>query len=152
MERNKLLTIAVIGLLLINLGTISFLWLRKPPHPEQQKEEKFKIIIDKLEFNAEQQKKYMNLVHAHHQSFEKLNEATCNLRRDYYYLMKNDAIDRIQADSLNTLIGKNQSEINQLNFEHFLNIKALCDEHQKVLFNNFVGEIGRLFNPPPKRR
>ncbi len=102
MERNKLLTIAVIGLLLINLGTISFLWLRKPPHPEQQKEEKFKIIIDKLEFNAEQQKKYMNLVHAHHQSFEKLNEATCNLRRDYYYLMKNDAIDRIQADSLNT--------------------------------------------------
>lgn len=65
MNRTKLLTIAVIGLLLLNLGVLGMMFLSKPPHPPMPPEMHGgprpdgpkQIIIDRLHLDAAQQKR-----------------------------------------------------------------------------------------------
>ena len=53
MEKTKLLTIAVIGLLVINFGTLAFLLLNGKDHrpPQEGRQKPKEIIIKKLRFD-----------------------------------------------------------------------------------------------------
>lgn len=151
MERNKLLTIAVIGLLLLNAATIGFLLLRKPPHPMKERGGPASLIIERLHFDSNQEVEFRKLAKTHHEAFKKLQEVSIETHQDYYALMKLDAIDANQVDSLRQIMAENQQSIDKLNFEHFLDIKNLCNAEQRKLFNEFADEIGGLFNHQPPR-
>ncbi|MEI8136817.1 MAG: hypothetical protein WCH21_05775, partial [Bacteroidota bacterium] len=61
MNKTKFLSIAVIVLLLINLGILAAMFFRHGPPPINNMasgEGSKKIIIDRLKFDAEQQKQY----------------------------------------------------------------------------------------------
>lgn len=151
MERNKLLTIAVIGLLLLNAATIGFLLLSKPPHPMNDKGGPALLIIERLHFDANQEVEFRKLAKAHHEEFKKLQQISIETHQEYYKLMKQDDIDSMKVDSLRQIMAVNQQSIDKLNFEHFLDIKKLCNSEQRILFNDFADEIGGLFNERPPR-
>lgn len=150
MERNKLLTLAVIGLLLLNMATLGFLVFRKPPHDKRpERGGPTKIIVERLKLDEAQQKKHRELAKVHHEAFVKLKEKSQELHHDYYALLTTDNVNNAQADSLSNLIAANQNEIDRLNFNHFMDIKAICNPEQKLLFNEFADEISRFFSGPP---
>ena len=68
MEKTKLLTVAVIGLLVLNLGTLGFLVLsgphgHRPPRDGEPKPQQ--IISEKLHFDENQKQEYSKLIEGH---------------------------------------------------------------------------------------
>lgn len=147
MERTKLLTYAVVALLLMNVGIIGWMVFRRPPHGPRR--EPKAVIIERLKLDAAQQDAYSRLVTAHQQAFRPLMDNGAKLRHEYFDLLKNEAINAASADSLNRLISDNQYQINQINLQHFKDIKALCNANQKAAFDSFVDEMAALFRTGP---
>lgn len=147
MERTKLLTYAVVALLLMNVGIIGWVVFRRPPHGPRH--EPKTVIIERLKLDATQQEAYSRLVTAHQQVFFPLRDNGAKLRHEYFDLLKDEAIDAASADSLNRLISDNQYQINQINLQHFKDIKALCNADQKAAFDSFVDEMAALFRTGP---
>ncbi|QDK77096.1 periplasmic heavy metal sensor [Spirosoma sp. KCTC 42546] len=158
MERTKLLTIAVIGLFLLNLITIGFLLLKpnRPPHPGGPggAEEPATVIIGRLRFDAGQQKVYRGLITNHQEQTRALNEEMVQLYRDYYGLLAMSPPDSARANTLSQQIANNQRAQAQLNFTHFKQIKALCRPDQQGDFTELAKDLARLFGRqqrPPRR-
>lgn len=156
MERTKLLTIAVIGLLLLNLLTIGYLVFRPVtgPRPERNRPpgepEPATIIIERLHFDAGQQQRYQQLIARHRQQTRLLGEQSAQLYRAYYGLLTEAQPDTVQTNAFSQQIARNQRAQAQLNFAHFNDIKQLCRGSQLADFRELVGDLSRLFGRQPR--
>lgn len=154
MERTKLLTISVIGLLVINLATLGFLFLNGPkghrPHHGGRPEPK-QIIIEKLHFDAAQQKEYDKLIEWHHGEIKRLDDNIRKAKNDLYSQLSSTEINTKTKDSLIVVINTNQKQIEQTHFKHFEDIKKLCHKDQLDDYNSLTEELSRIFAPKPHR-
>ena len=151
MEKTKLLTITVFGLLLLNLGTLSFLFFNsrkehRPPHDRHNPKE---IIIDKLHFDAAQQKEYAKLIEWHRGEITKLDGNIRKAKNELYSQLSQPETNIIVKDSLIAVIISNQKQIEETHFKHFEDIKKLCHKDQMKDFNDLTEELGRIFAPKP---
>jgi Spy/CpxP family protein refolding chaperone len=152
MERTKLLTFAVVGLLVLNLATLGFIWLKpdRPPRPEQPGgrppvDGPARLVIERLHFDEQQQRQYLQLVAQHQQQIRTLNGQLIRLYTSYYDLLKAAQIDTIQANTLSQQIAANQQTIAKVNLAHFGQLKALCRTDQRGDFNRMVDDLAELF-------
>jgi Spy/CpxP family protein refolding chaperone len=156
MNKTKLLSIAVICLVLINLGMMSIILFRgKPPKQghHQDGEGPKKIIIERLQFDDGQQKQYEVIINEHRSKTRELNKTSRTLRDELYSLLIENDIDKTKADSIMQTIAENQKAIDNLNFDHFQKIKAICKSSQLENFNGLALDLTHLFGPkngPPK--
>ena len=151
MSRTKLLTIAIIGLLLLNLGTLAFMFLQKnhsrPGPPDQAGEGPKYIIIARLHFNKTQEQQYSIMVDEHRSKSRELRTVSRELHDELYELLKEEKVDETHKNELITQIAENQKAIENLNTDHFIQIRALCKGIQIKYFNSLVDDLGRLFAP-----
>jgi protein CpxP len=156
MNKTKLLTIAVVGLLILNLGMMGlFLFNGKPPQHQggPEGEGPKKIIIERLNFDEGQQKQYEGIITEHRSKTKELNKRSRDLHDELYSLLKNNTIDKTISDSLIKTITENQKAKEDLNFDHFQKIKAICKSDQLERFNGLVIDLTHLFSPkngPPR--
>lgn len=155
MEKTKLLTITVIGLLLLNFGTLGFLFFKGPNEhrpPHGQRPEPKEIIIEKLHFDAAQQKDYAKLIQWHRGEIEKLDEEIRETKGRLYSKLRETSTDIKTKDSLVYALSMYQYAIEQTHFKHFEDIKKLCTKAQMEDFNELTEELSRIFAPKPKGR
>ncbi|PBQ34054.1 hypothetical protein CNR22_20475 [Sphingobacteriaceae bacterium] len=156
MKRSKLIILTVTILVLVNLATLAFVLFSKtarhenfgrPPRGEGPKQ----IIIDRLGYDAAQQKAYQITIDAHRRNSRKLEQASRALHQQLFSLLKEPEYMK-KSDSLMNLIALNQKAIDHVNFNHFLEIKALCKKDQLEKFNLLADDLAALFahNGPPK--
>ena len=155
MERTKLLTISVIGLLLLNLATIGFLFLSGPENhrPEQNhRTEPREIIISKLHFNVAQQKEYEKIIKYHREQIKRLDVKIRETKNELYSQLMQPQVDVKIKDSLIAVLNGYQKQIEETHFKHFQDIKKLCHEEQLDNFNDLTQELSGIFarNKPPR--
>ncbi len=153
MDKTKLLTITIIGLLLLNLGTLGFLFLNGKGHRPQHegRPEPKEIIIEKLHFDANQQKEYGNLITWHRGEITKLDDNIRGAKSELYNQLSQDDLDIKAKDSLIAVINSNQKQIEETHFKHFEDIKKICRKDQMDDFNSLTEELSRIFAPKPHR-
>ena len=154
MEKTKLLTITVIGLLLLNFGTLGFLFLKgprghRPPHEGGPSPKE--IIAERLHFDAAQQKEYEKLIQWHHGEIQKLDGNIRKAKNELYSQLSHPEINVKAKDSLILVINSNQKQIEETHFKHFEDIKKLCHKDQKEDFNDLTKEFDRIFAPNKPR-
>lgn len=150
MEKIKLLTIAVIALLLLNFGTLGFLiFAPKPgmhsPHPEPKE-----IIIRKLHFDHDQQKDYEKLIHLHRSTISEIEQDMHKAKNLLYLQLTLKTPDEKIKDSLINALANRQKDIEKTHFTHFEDIKKLCRPDQLEDYNELTEELSRIFSKPPK--
>jgi len=156
MNKTKLLSVAVIGLLLINLATLGLMFFKQgPPYPEHGPpgEGPKKIIMERLNFDAAQQEKYEVIIKEHRSKMRELNKNSRELHDELYSLLTLNTNDKAKADSIIQVIADNQKALDNLNFDHFQKIKVICNDKQLENFNGLVRDLAHLFGPnggPPK--
>ncbi len=158
MEKTKLLTITVIGLLVLNLATLGFLFIsgpkgHKPPHdlPEGRQIPR-EIIINRLHFDVNQQKDYDKIIQWHRGEIKKLDSEIREAKIELYSQLKESQLDLKVKDSLIAVINTNQKQIEITHFKHFEEVKKLCNKDQLEDFNELTEELSKLFSPnkPPR--
>ena len=149
MNKITLLSIAVIALILVNLALI-FTYRPHPPGPKQHGEMVKKTVIEQLKLNDQQIAQYENLILDHRSKIQSQERNLKDARSHLYDLLRQD--DLGQRDSLTQVVSNTQKAIEQIHFEHFTAIKALCTSEQRPRFDALTGELAQLFSPQKKGR
>lgn len=110
----------------------------KPPKGEGPKKE----IIQRLSFNEEQVVAYEKLI-AGHQELVKAKEqeirtAKNNLMASLKKPGNNSALEQV---------AKLHREMEEIHYQHFLDIRALCNEDQIPAFDSLVDDLAKMFAP-----
>ena len=155
MEKSKLLTLAVVTLLVLNIGTLVFLFLEKshqgngyvgmsrPKHKE--------IISEQLGLDAHQIKAYDGLIREHRKNIDSLDRIIHESKHALYQnlaIESGDALDTVLIAKINAA----QKQIELTHYQHFLALKKLCKPEQKEKFEALTEELHRLFGRPPHPR
>ncbi|WP_395633914.1 Spy/CpxP family protein refolding chaperone [Flavobacterium sp.] len=154
MERTKLLTITIIGLLLINLVTLGFLFLNGPKPggmPHEGRRQPKTIIIEKLHFDAAQQNEYEKLIRWHRGAIDQLDDSIRQTKNKLYSGLSETNINTKTKDSLIALLNAYQKQVEETHFKHFEDIKKLCKPEQQEDFKALTEELSRIFAPRPRR-
>ena len=159
MSKLKWLSTAAIGLLLINLCLVLFLFFGNPPHAQEgrrpfEQGPKNKII-DMLRFDKDQVEKYENLIKQHRTSVRLLEEGIREVKSKLYLTLNEKGSGA--KDSLVNQLGDLQMQIENVHYNHFLEIKRLCKPNQQAYFTELTGNLVEFFHPekqghtPPKK-
>ena len=140
---SKTAKIIVILLILSNVISIGFLIMskKKHPHPHSPK----KIIIEKLNFDENQEQEFVNLIEVHRNEVKKTHQAIGRLKDELYKELKNE--NPVMNDSLFQEVTTTVMKLEKLNYEHFKDIKGLCTDSQLENFSHLIDQLGTLFQP-----
>jgi periplasmic protein CpxP/Spy len=147
MEKTKLLTIAVIGLLLLNFGLLAFLWKgggqgRPPEGGKNGQLKALNYLMDELKFDASQRSACGLLLQNHRYKMDSLQNINRQNRDRLYDNLKTG--DSTAAFAMGTI----QSQVELEAFSYFRHIRAVCNESQKEAFDRVIYEAMRMMKPP----
>jgi protein CpxP len=154
MEKTKLLTITVFGLLLLNFATLGYLFLsgpkgHKPTHERQEsRPEPKEIIIERLHLDANQQQEYDKLIEWHKREIENLDREIKHEKFLLYGLLTKDSTDidfKQNKQKFIETISSYQIQIEEIHFKHFQDIRKLCTNEQVTKFDKLIKDLPRMF-------
>lgn len=154
-KQKNYLVITVVILIILNLGILTMMWLNRPTHrklPEHaqnrpnETEQISSLLKQELNFNDDQIHKYLEL--------RRINRDEMNILQNELRDLKGQMFDKVIlgndttiSDSLLSLLLDKQSEIEELSFSHFVDLKKMCNVEQQKHLQSL---IHRLL-PPPDR-
>ncbi|MEI9810894.1 MAG: hypothetical protein WDO16_25130 [Bacteroidota bacterium] len=153
MNKLRFLTATVILLLLLNIGTLVYLFLSR--HKEERRlppgRSASGYIIEQLQLDAQQQQQFSDLRMQHQAIAGAAHREDRRLHDIYFSLLKTDNPDRAKADSVSALIAAQRSLMESATFAHFKELRKLCRDDQKKRFDTIIDEIARRIGPngPP---
>ncbi|MEQ1746310.1 MAG: hypothetical protein ABMA02_12855 [Saprospiraceae bacterium] len=142
--------ISVLTLLLLNIALVAYFSLRQERHPQRRGDEIKNFIVERLHFDAAQTAAYEGLIERHRASIRaKEQDVRAAKQRLYSSLQGSDFSEK---DTLIQQIGRLQTGIEQVHFDHFLEVKNLCRPEQVADFRSVADQLARLLSPrrPPK--
>ena len=154
MNKLRFLTVTVVLLLLLNIGSLAYLFLsrNKDERIGPQGSGASDFIIEQLQLDATQQQQFFELRKQHRDIMRRTQEEDRRLHDVYFSLLKTDNPDKEKADSVSSLLAAQRSLIEAANFDHFQQLRKLCRDDQKKLFDATIDEIARRIGPkgPPR--
>ena len=154
MTKVKLLGMAVVVLVMLNVGTLAMLFLGRPGHHRPQRGEGPKaVIIERLHFDPDQIKAYEVLIKEHQAAIKIQDEAMISTRSVFYHDLASTNMEK--RDSLLSVIAAVQWQIEETHVEHFGKIRALCRADQLAAFDTLSTDLAGYFSRgkggPPKK-
>lgn len=146
MKNSKALRIIVIAILAINIAIIGYLFLtkdlflgNKPPKPRE-------IVIKKLDFSSDQIKRYDITITKHQNKIKALDDSIRNTKNKLYSRLKESSTEIYTNDSLVNQINNYQKQIEITHYNHFIEIKKICNKEQLEKFNALTNELSKIFS------
>lgn len=134
-------------LAIINIITLTF-YISK--NPKGKKKEPKELIINRLRFDSTQIAKYEELISFHRSSIISIDKSINATKKILYQSLTQPENKKI-SDSLLQEIAKKQLKIEQIHYNHLLDIKKICNKHQMQDFDNLTDEFSRIFLKLPNR-
>lgn len=159
--RNKRLGWVVLLLVVMNIVSLSALWIGYTKRPGRETPGKGgdKFLEQKLELRPEQTEKLKALRVSHFNKVEGLKREFRESRKGLheFWKVENGAA---QAKGLAEKIGRLQADIELEIFTHFSDIREICDDKQKKVFDSIIEDVlqggmrreGPAGNRPPPRQ
>ena len=149
MNDTRFLKIVIVILLLINIGSISFMWLHHPPPPPMHERDALHFMIHELKLSDAEQTQFETLKKDHQQAMENFKRTERNLHDKYFGLLST-ASDSMSVTQMADSISNNQKQIELLTFYHFKKVRAILTSEQQKKFDEMIGNaLGKMASPPP---
>lgn len=130
-------------LLLCNMALIGYIIYGKKNKPLHEGPRD--IVIEKLQFDGQQIAQYDTLIVKHRKEIKAKNQQILELRKSLYGGL-NSLPDANIKDSLMQEIGNTRVAIERVHYAHFEDMKSLCNENQRPLFEQLTAELAKYFN------
>ena len=144
---SKIFQWCLIILITVNVIVVVVLlikpYFQRPPHPGE-------LMVKELDFTDEQTVKFENITKQHIAKVEK-NRKHVRAEKRALFKAVPDKLSPHQVDSITSIIGNLEKELDVITYNHFSDIYALCNEEQKTKFSLLIDGIMRKGAPgPPK--
>lgn len=111
-----------------------------------------KVVIERLKLNDEQIKAYEALIADHQAKVKGGNEQIVASKNALYAQLKSEQTNQALIDSLSNVIALNHYAIEQVHFQHFQQIRAICEPAQLPLFDALVLDLAQIFSKKPLKK
>lgn len=145
MENLKFYKIAVGLLLLLNLGTLAFMWMHRPPPPESRGP--FMFLVKATGMDEEQQAAYSQLRNVHRAQMDQFRAENSRLRGSLFELLALQAEKAPEIQQMIDSIASNRRMEELTTFEHFRQVRAICRPDQQTKFDAAIGEAVQTLGP-----
>lgn len=150
--RYNWMVIAIALLVLVNIGTLAYLWLGKPKEMQPGNRpagDAKNFIVQQLQLDQRQQQQFDSLRTIH---FNEMNNYRKQMRE-----LKDALFDKLKQPqdsgyiSAAQQIGALQSQMDLSTFHHFKALRAICTQSQQAKFDNIIQEVLRNMGRPGGR-
>jgi hypothetical protein len=148
MTKLRLITYIAIFLLIGNLLLIGFLFFNKPKPPMHEGPKA--IIIERLHFEAGQIEAYEALIKVHRKQIGEKESEILALKTSLYGTIA-EPYRLAEKEYIEKTLAELQIEIEEIHYQHFLDIKKLCRNNQRDDFNALMKDVAKLFSRPKPR-
>ena len=148
MENTRFLKIMIAILLLINISTLTFMWLQRPGAHGPKGPADF--LIKSIGLDADQQSGFARLRESHQRAMRDLRQQNGVVRQRFYDFLATPQVDSTQWQSLADSIAASQKRMEMTTFRHFQTVRALCRPEQQPRFDAVIGEALHNMPPPPR--
>lgn len=157
MKKESFYTIVIVFLLLINMGTLGYLWMGAPkpghmPPPHPPRGEAGRVLIDELQLDEQQQADFNQFKRKHRRSTDSVQRLIRQTQVALFGLVKQDEMNVPVRDSLLHAIEQYESAKHMITIDHFHDIRSILKPEQKILFNEMVEDIGSRITGPGEGR
>ncbi len=151
-KQKRYLFLVIIVLIVLNMATLVMLWLggpqrpaqhRGPGRPKQERAQIQRLLKNELGFDDKQAEQYLKLRQEHREQTRQLNDEMRRIKKQMFDEVLEDIPQPMLSDSLLKLTQKKQSKIEQLTYQHFLDLKKLCKPEQKDKLKLLMHEMFR---------
>ena len=150
-KREKLLMMIILILVMVNSATLILMWVNKPPFPPKHPHHggpPDKIIIERLKLDETQIKEFEIIKKIHQEQMRQLNERSQVLHKKYFELLEHEKVNDSIAGILENELALLSKLREKFTFQHFQKLKSICKPEQIGLFNDFIGELGKILSAP----
>ena len=148
MNKSKSILIFAFLLLCLNAVLLTFIFFKKP-HARNHGGPKNEII-ERLNFDKEQVLAYELLIETHRHDVQGLNQLIRDLKGEMYSTLHQEN-EKVSAGILQ-IIGEKQMEMEEVHFNHFIDLKEICREDQMDQFKKLEKDLVNLFGAKKPHR
>ncbi len=146
--KNKFLTWLVATLLVANAVTILFFWINRPEMMQGTKGSPREFLVDALELDSSQMDAFQALIEKHQASARPLKKEIRTAKENLFQLLKQPVIPEPEKRKAVQAITLNIQALELLNLEHFQQLRALCNDKQKIKFDGLLDQLAGLMATP----
>ena len=160
LTNKRVLWIIILVLLILNIATLSTIWLKSRqsgiPAPGEFRRPMAQnhFLNRQLNFNSEQQARFEVILTKHREQLDSKVTEIRSLRMELMGMMRNQEFSA-ESEEIIQRIGEKQTELELINYNHFREIMAICDDEQKQVFvetvTRAVGPKRRMRDPNERR-
>lgn len=153
MEKMKFYKIVIVVLIVINLATLTSIWLLKPNHHRPMPHDRgMSFLANELDMEGSDKQKLDAMELKHHAEKRELLERNKQLREKLFGLLKNNNSDSIKVNQFVDSILINQKQIELMTYYHFKDVKAMCSPEQQIKLEETIKEAIRMAGGKPPRK
>lgn len=152
MKSNLFLKIVILILIILNLGTLSFLWFSRPGRemPQNRRERDISAFLPReLKLTKQQQQQYEKLRNEHRKRFDSIQNVNMQLHRRFFNLALIQNTDNKAVNLLVDSIAATQRSIEMITYQHFMSIRQMLNSSQKKKLHELLFEVSKMVAPPP---
>jgi len=142
---NRLLSVAVILLLIANIALVTVLVLSKnkdaKPGPRESGKAAFEKFVKDLNLNEAQKKQYDSLRDAHMARIRPLFDTIRMSRQALFSMMKDENINDSMVKFYTGRIADKQTQADTLTLNHFHLVRTLFNGEQQKKYDDFVQKM-----------
>src|SRR5258705_11458996 len=153
MKTNRVLTVAVILLLLVNAAMLIFM-LKGRGHHDMKKQGggPFDTMVKELSMTEQQQTEFKKLKDEHFTAIKPVFDSVRTLKKSLFGLVKEENVNDSLVNNYSVLISQQQAIIDKLTINHFRKVRALFSGDQQKKFDDFVQKMMQRRGPGGIRR
>jgi protein CpxP len=152
LKKNRVLILVIAVLLLVNVGTISFMFFFRGNGDESRGQRgRFAVdpyIENELHLSNIQQQQFADLRKEHFSKAEALIRGKHELRKAMLGLLKDSTVNEDRVQRTAAAIGTKETELAVATFEHFRSLRSLCSPEQQQKFDTIIQDVLKMTKPP----
>lgn len=153
--KTRILIGTIIVLIIINITMITFVFfsphIGKETLAREGRGPSAALFLEKeLGFSEEQKHEFAKLRRDDLRKTQIISQELKKIKGSFFELMKEDTTNRATLMEYLAAIGQKESDLNMVTFEHFKNVRAICNSEQRQKFDAIIQEALRML-PPPDR-
>jgi len=142
MKNTKILSIAVVLLLLVNIALVIFMVKgRKGPGRWDGGRDPFAMMVKELDMTEQQQTDYKLQKEEHFKVIRPLFDSLRSAKTAFFALTRETNVSDSVVNVYSQLITDRQAEIDKLTFAHFKKVRGLFTPEQQPKFDTFVQKM-----------
>ena len=148
-NKNNLLTWLVAILVVANIVVVTLLFLGHQHNPPPKPASPAEFLIEKLGLDQKQQVQLHQLAQKHHLESEKIRGKLRAARDHFFDLIRQPNVEDSTKNNAASAVVENLKLLDLLTYDHFLEIRRLCDPAQQKIFDGILNEAIRMISGPP---